>query len=535
MMKRSALPRFVEVALAIGAAAALLTTATSRLPEASGGFAPLFARATENAPAPVSAAETVLDTPTPGAETARAEPAALTPRVYLPFQARDYAAVPPPDGRVGVSDRTGFAVAKSPQSLNLLYTGGIRWNRTSVSWANIEPENTTPDHFDWDTADAALVPLFDSGIEPLVLILNSPTWAASTNCGPVYDPAALAEFVGAVVARYPKVRYWALFNEVDGAVYSIYQASSGGCFGEPDLDGNGQADYADYAELMRVTWKALHTANPNAQLVFAVLAYDNFTPASAPPGYPGGCCFNYHFLDDLLKYMQEHPLPPGDRYADVLGFNDYLAYNLAYWNGQDTGMGVEAKANYLRKIMGKYGFDFPLVITEMSSWPTEPSAEGVPQRTQARQAVQMFAQAFYAEILFTVWWTWDDYPDEDCQVNVKCDVFKYGLVDVNLKPKLSYYAVQNLVNELYGWEPARSKITNNHVELVFKKGSDRKHVVYALTNTFEDKTVNVTFKAERVRVVDMMGQVSVHRDEGGKGRVRLRIDADPRYVEINPK
>jgi hypothetical protein len=336
------------------------------------------------------------------------------------------------------------------------------------------------------------------------------------------------------VARYPKVKYWGLYNEVDGAVYSIYQSSSGGCFGEPDLDNNGNPDYADYAELMRVTWQAMHAANPNAQLVFAVLAFDNFTPASAPPGYPGGCCFNYHFLDDLLGYMRDHPLPAGDKYADVLGFNDYLAYNLAYWDRQGKGVGVDAKANYLRDILANYGFDFPLIITEMSSWPTLPSAEGIPQETQARQAAQMLAQAFYSEILFTVWWTWDDYPDTDCQVNVQCDVFKYGLVDVNLKPKLAYYAVQNLVAELEGWEPAGSRLGDEAIALVFKKDGRRKHVVYARTDTFQDKTVRVNFRAKRLRVVDMLGQVSTYRDNGS-GLITLTINADPRYVEINPE
>lgn len=458
----------------------------------------------------------------------------LTPRVYLPLQFGAYDSSPRTESRVGAGERPGFLVGRSPQSLNLYATAGLKWARTSIYWSMVEPTNRTPASYNWQSVDDNLRPYINSGVEPFVMILNSPAWAASTDCGPLYNTADFAEFFGAVVARYPQVQYWSLYNEVDGAVYSVYHSSSGGCFGEPDLDNNGKPDYTDYAELMRVAWKAMHDANPNAQLVFAVLAFDNFTPASAPPGYPGGCCFNYHFLDDLLAYMQAHPPPEGDKYADVLGFNDYLAYNLAYWDSHSTGVGVTAKANYLRSIMAKYGFDFPLIITEMSSWPTYPSAEGVPQATQARQAAQMYAQALYAGILFTAWWTWDDYPDTNCNVNVQCDLFKYGLVDVYLKPKQSYYAVQNLVTQLQGWTPARAKVRNNYVDLIFKKDGNRKHVVYARTNTFVDATADVTFRAVQLRVVDMMGQISMQGDEG-TGKITLRVNADPRYVEINPK
>lgn len=457
----------------------------------------------------------------------------LTPRVYLPLQLRQWSSLPRPTAPFGVSDSPSFAVVSSPVALNLFQTAGLAYDRTSVDWNRLEPQHTTPDQYNWGFLDERLNPLFAQGIEPFMLILNTPPWAANTNCGPLYDPNEIGELLSALAARYPTVTYWGLYNEVDGAVYSIYQSSSGGCFGEPDLDGNGKPDYADYAELMRIGWKALHTTNPNAQLVFGIFAFDNFTPASAPPDYPGGCCFNYQFLDKLLGYMKLNPLPQDDKYADVMGFNNYLAYDLGYWDRRYPSVGAGAKILALRAKMAQYGFDFPMIISEMSSWPTLPSAEGVPQAIQARQAAQMYAETAFYDIKAVMWWPWSDYPDTNCGVPVQCDLFKYGLVDANQTPKLSYFALKTLVQQLGGYTPTTSEISDTKVNFGFKKANTVKRVVFARTNTFRDATVTFRFEAKRIRVVSMLGGVATY-DDNGAGRISLDVTADPVYVEINP-
>ena len=457
----------------------------------------------------------------------------LTPRVYLPLQLREWRSEPPLHSGFGVSDSLSFAIFWSSQALNLFMMVGMIFNRTSVNWSLIEPTDRTPDQYDWIYADNAILPLLNQNIEPFVLILKNPSWAASTNCGPVYAPDSLGEFVGALVARYPQVKYWGLYNEVDGAVFSIWQNSSGGCFGEEDLDGNHNPDYADYAELMRVAWKAKQQVNPNAQLVFGILAFDNFTPESHPPGYPGGCCFNYHFLDNLLSYIETHPLPEGERYADVFGFNNYLAYDLGYWEHHFPSVGVGSKILALREIMAKHNQDFPMVISEMSSWPTLPSVEGVPQETQARQLAQMYAESVFYSVKVLMWWPWSDYPDTNCKVPVPCEVFKYGVVTADQTPKLSYFALKTLVAELRGFKPTEAKINDKYVDLGFKKGKRRKHVVFARTDTFEDATVKLEFEAERIRVVEMLGKRSV-RTAKENGKIPLTVTANPVYVEINP-
>lgn len=489
----------------------------------------------------------------------------LTPRVFLPLQLRAHQSAPPPHSPFGVSDSIFSMVAQSPQSLNLLVSAGIKYDRAVIFWDVVEPTNTTPENYNWAPVDAALNPLLAQGIEPYVLVYRSPAWAASTDCGPLYDPNDFVEFIGALAARFPQVTYWGLYNEVDGAVFSIYHGSSGGCFGEDDLDGNGNPDYADYAELMRLSWRAVHAASPNAQLSFANLAFDNFTPESQPEGYEvaGGCCFNYHFLDNLLAYMKAHPLPPGEKYADVLGFNNYLYYDVAYWESKFPQVGIGAKAQALREIQARHGFDFPMVITEMSGNATAPAQSSVPDTAarsapwrmlamhamhalaphapqdvtpemQARQLAQLFAQLVYYDIQLGLWWTWEDFPD-DCGPLYPCTLFKFGLTDANFTPKPSYFAYKTLIAQLRDFEPTDSTVTWRDVDLGFRRGNLRKRFVYAKSDIWSESspTARFRFDAQRIRVTDMFGASTMYTDNG-TGRITLTVGANPLYVEINP-
>lgn len=459
----------------------------------------------------------------------------LTPRVFLPMGLRAYQSGPLPIGPFGVGDTSDTALAFQPQGMNLAVTAGISYDRVGASWSDIEPTNTTPDQYHWGDTDYLIHTLLAQGIQPYVLIYRSPSWAASTPCGPIYNPADLAEFVAALAARYPQVLYWGLYNEVDGVQYSFNGYTSGGCFGEPDLDANGVPDYQDYAELSRVAWSALHSVNPNARLSIANLAFDGFAPGLGPPDYPaGGYGFNYFFVDNLFAYMEAHPLPPGQGYGDLLGFNDYLIYNVYYWEYKYPQIGVGAKAQALREIMARHGFNLPLIITEMSARPTLPAREGVTQRVQARLLAQMYTQLLYYDIELGLWWTWDDYP-ENCSVDVDCSVFKFGLIDTNLTPKTAYFAYQTLIRELRGWQPDTLRDKKEFVDFGFRRGAERKRVLYVPSDPFgpDPASVDVRFQARALRVTDMLGRIYRYED-GGTGEIVLTVGPDPLYVQVTP-
>lgn len=450
----------------------------------------------------------------------------LTPRVFLPLALRVFERPPPTESRLGVSDGSLTKLVNSQPAMDLFRATGGSYNRTSLSWAEIEPTNRAPQDYNWSSADAYLNPLLANGIQPFVLILTNPGWASNTSCGPIYNNADMAEFVGALAARFPAVRYWALYNEVDSMTYSR-GIHSGGCFGEPDLDANGVPDYADYAEMMRAVWKEVHAVNPNAQLAIGQLSYDNFTIETRPPWYPGGCCFNYHFLDNLFGYMADHPLPNGEKYADVLGFNDYLYYNDDVWQKRYSEIGVGAKAAAIREVMARHGQNFPLAITEMSGGSTD-VPNGISLELQARQVAQMMVQGYFYDIKTLIWWTYDDFPDS-CVVHTNCSAWKFGLLDQNLAPKPSYYTFQVVERQLRGLEPVKARNGKKVVQFTLKKGAIEKHVLYAKNESGKTKT----FQAKRLLVTDMYGNSTLYTHKGNQ-KIKLHLTPDPVYVEINP-
>lgn len=490
-------------------------------------------------------------------EPAQARAPVLTPRVLLPLSLRGYRSEPPTASLFGVSDSTPLALVTTPQGQNLAITAGVYWNRTSVAWIGVEPVPSAPAQFHWDGPDSVIPPLLAQGIQPLVLIGDNPSWAAATPCGPVHNVADLAEFVGALGARYPAVRYWGFYNESDLTTYSVSHVSNGGCFGETDLDHNNTPDYADYAEMMRAAWKALHSANPEAKLVFGLLAYDNFDPNDSPPNYPGGCCFGYHFLDNLLGYMRAHPLPAGEQYADVLGFNDYRLYNDYYWELFYPGDGIAAKINALRQKMQEYGFNFPMLASEVSSGGTEPAAGGISYHEQARDLARMMTQSAASGLDMSVWWTFADYPNPcgnstavasdlpagqiklagalraarkqgGASPDELCSWPTHGIVDEYQRPKPSYYAFKIVSEQLRGWTPLAFKTKAGLSVFTFEQGPREKRVYYVKSGG--PRTVTLT--SPELRVVDLFGAPKVLRADD-KGKVTLTVGEDPIYVELN--
>ena len=77
-----------------------------------------------------------------------------THEVFLPLIANDYAAAPP-ETIFGVQMYGGQA--RNANSLHLARAAGVSWIRWSVSWAQVEPVNTIPDQYNWESDDAAII------------------------------------------------------------------------------------------------------------------------------------------------------------------------------------------------------------------------------------------------------------------------------------------------------------------------------------------------------------------------------------------
>ncbi|HZQ05332.1 MAG TPA: hypothetical protein VFD70_02045, partial [Anaerolineae bacterium] len=319
-----------------------------------------------NAPLATNAAASVVAaTNPPQTSTSSNQNSANTassPTAQPPAATQSAGPISSPGGASAPTDYFGAnsngEIIYNEQARALATVAGVQMVRTSVSWNAIE-ENKGK--YRWDYFDQESKTLLDNHFVPLLMIMHNPKWAANSDCGPVNDLPAFEQFIRTLAQRYPQVQYWALYNEPDNQGAPDNPGAQ--CFGGNDLNGNGKPDVEDYAEQLHIAWRAIHQANPNAQLVSGALAFDNFNEQTAPRGYPGGGkggSFNYNFPQQLFQYMAAHPLPAGEKYLDILSFNFYFIYG-PYWEQQAGGISISAKANMLTKLMKDAGIQLPLL------------------------------------------------------------------------------------------------------------------------------------------------------------------------------
>ncbi len=503
------------IALTPPQAASASASPTAPAPASASPTVPAPASASPTAPAPASP---TVPAPASASPTAPA-PAPASPTAPAPAPASPTAA-PSPSAYFGIS--SNGEVAENAAIRALVLASGAQMVRTSVAWRQIEP---TPGQYDWSSADRALQPLTANRLQPLVLIMNNASWSASTLCGPVADLDAYAQFLRQLAARYPDVTYWALYNEPDNAHGEA--SSTGGCFGGDDLDGNGKPDYADYAAQLAIAWRALHAANPRAQLVLGPLAFDNFDSATAPSGYPGGGqggIFNAHFLDQLFSYMQAQPLPPGEKYLDLLGFNYYDIYG-SYWEGRAAGKGVAAKANFLAALLRQYGFTAPLLVSE-----TGADSLSLGDDAQSAFLVRTFARGLSVPLAHVVWWTFQDFADT---APPPVNTWKYGLLNQDAQPKPAYRAYQTVAGLLRGAQFVQALNISGGEGYLFQQNRAGLAVLWATSSA----PVTVSFIGQTLNVTDMFGAARAIADgstadlDPASGRIGVSIPENPVYVQ----
>ncbi|MBI4670400.1 MAG: hypothetical protein HY741_01860 [Chloroflexi bacterium] len=448
----------------------------------------------------------------------------------------------------------GGAIYPNQAALTLATNTGARWVRVALNWDTLE---ATQGVYDFTTADTVLNPLLAAGLSPMVFFTGNPAWAANTRCGPVdtKDPnlvAAFANVLGALAARYPDVKLWALYNEVDWDTDNPTH-TNGGCFGARTAGGvntNGVQDANEYAIMLAAAWQQVHAANPNALLASGAVAFDNFNTATAPAGYPGGGAggvFNYNFTTALFQYMQAHPLPSGQKYMDMVLFNYYDIYG-RYWETRAKGRGVQAKAAVLRQNMKNAGIPVTSLFVSETGEDSQNALVGL--QGQARCLNRTMIRGAAAKLEGLVWWTFQDFPDSAPWPQ---NLWKYGVVDQNLQPKPSYTAFKTIASELNGLS-YRKTLSNktgfSSIEAYRFVGQGATKIVVwsssikSQSNKTEcawtRNTKLATFKAKRLRVVSYLGSVKLIKDNSKAdknktvGQIAIKVGADPLIVQLNP-
>ncbi|MGH8245062.1 MAG: cellulase family glycosylhydrolase [Gammaproteobacteria bacterium] len=280
---------------------------------------------------------------------------------FLPFVARNDG----PKGPFAVQLYGSIGASSGFTQAAVARTG---WIRFQVRWSDIEPVNTIPAYYNWAALDESIQTATAAGINLILTLESNPAWAAANVNGPVTHAADLSEFVGAIVARYPNVKYWEMYNEPDN-IFSF---------------GN---DGAAYAAMLNSVYPVIKSANPSAQLVMGGLAMDWCEEDNGP--------FNCGFLHQVLVHCVQPCF-------DVANFHYYPVHRA---NWEPYGRDIIGKANYMRQRLARYGYNRPVINTE-TGW-TYSGVWGNPA-LQARYVPKTFVRGIAAGLPIINWYAMID-------------------------------------------------------------------------------------------------------------------------------
>jgi hypothetical protein len=451
--------------------------------------------------------------PAAGSPAVARDSQASTHSLYLPALFRDHTVEP-------VSPVSPFGVHIFDMNTTLgtdLVNMGAQWVRTRLNWGRIEPVDTDPEDYDWPTGlERQLAHMADGGVNIVLTLMDNPEWAATNPGGPVdkVDIGELVEFMVAAVERYSappfEVKYWEFYNEPDNGVAYHGELGQVGYFGhQPEA----------YVDLLQAVYGPMKAADPEAQITFGGIAYDNFEP---------GGPFVRSFIDEVLANG-------GGDYFDVMNFHYYPAFAW-YWEGEAPGsIDILAKYSYIRDRLVSYGVDKPFVCTETSKWSAEIPPGGV--EAQSRYVAQVFARSMSAGFPFTTWWTFYD---------IGAGTDTTGLLDADFEPKPAYGAYQTLAQQLgeadfvRTWTEAETGAPLMEVEayefapgpgVTWPDGAAR--IVTAWTNDETEHTLVVPV-ASLVQVDKYGDETPVHDGDDGHvdGQIDLALGPSPVYLRL---
>ncbi len=162
-----------------------------------------------------------------------------------------------------------------PTNLALLRQTGARWVRINVAWSTVQPSQPPPVTYDWSTYDPVMDTTAALGLEPILTLFSTPTWASlngDPNCAAKSEPAPahlsdFAAFCTAIGQHYlGKVRYYQIWNEPNGAGNFIVTS---GCAGPDDP----AKAVRDYCQLLKIGADALHNVDPNIKVLMGGMGY----------------------------------------------------------------------------------------------------------------------------------------------------------------------------------------------------------------------------------------------------------------------
>jgi hypothetical protein len=306
--------------------------------------APTSAPVEQPTTTPVAAA----DTPAP-VEQPTAAPAAPPTNTPAPR--------PAATGRMESPDYGGQAFLWwrgeiADRDLTLMKNAGFRWVKQWFAWNDIEGAGRG--QYDWSIPDRIVQQAEDHGLNLIVRVDREPGWAGP----PPQNNAAFQEFLAEIATRYK------------GRIDAIQ------IWNEPNLArewGNKAPNAAEYAQMLRDSYRTVKSIDPNMTVVTAGMA-------------PTGTCCDIAVPDDQF-YRDMYAAMGGnsDGYFDMLGVHgagfaappevspDETAANEAQFGGERFF--AFRRIEDIRQIMVENGDADKRVVVLEFGWTTDPRPE----------------------------------------------------------------------------------------------------------------------------------------------------------------
>lgn len=427
--------------------------------------------------------------------------------------------------------------------VSALKNTGADWTRVRVEWEVIEPnapiEELSP-AYAWEYYDQTLELVAGTGVRIIATITDSPNWAASVPCAPIY-PDRLDEFrrfLTDLVNRYKNapyyIKHWELVNEPDSNRYASGHLSGHGCWAY-----NGD----QYARMLVIANQAIKQADQKATVLMGGLAYDWFEEYGGP--------FYRYFPDDVMA-------SGGGSQIDAFNLHYFRDFSAEWdrWNPNsfdqrydwippptcgivDDGIGTEysvngfdvvAKTTHFRNRMDTcYSVSKPI-------WLTEVSDHGYPDDmdsliSQARYLIKVYARALSDGVRNITWFSLDQ-PSYDPNAQ--------ALLYPDFSPKPAFFAYKTLTTEMDGYY----SYSHNRNHCVWGSSGPVCYVEAYIFNDdyMNEKTIawgrrNLSFSSSGLRVVDRNGVVSFIKD-GSKedldrrinGTITLKLTDEPLFI-----
>lgn len=237
--------------------------------------------------------------------------------------------------------------------------GDIRVRRMFVYWDRVE---ATPGQWDWSEADEQYRAVLDAGLQPLIVVQNSPIWARpsrSTSQG-FPDPASdenWTRFVKAVVQRYSATIAIEVWNEPNLTQFS------------------NPVDPARYTQLLTKSYHAVKALKPTLPVISAGLA-----------GVPGtkkdhGGWATQPFIEAMFA-------AGAAKVMDGIGIHVYPTVADSKGTYRWNPAGFEPMLDVVRRARANAGANQPLWVTEVGE-STESAWNWPPAITEEQQAADL--------------------------------------------------------------------------------------------------------------------------------------------------